>query len=194
MSRPVRTLLIAGVIVIGGFVALGLLADRYRRALPMKSVNDLPSIGVPATPPPLASPSPAASAAPATAAAPVSLREVDAFIAARKGMKGVFDGYGAGEVKKLRAEATGDTKYLEGKRSRMYFDVAFALVMARKTAYAAAGVPESSYGRVLEAYQARQAGKPVGDRDLAAAFDAKKDALAGADLGDYAFLDRMVPP
>lgn len=205
MTRPVRTIVVLGAIAVAGFLGLALLADRYRKAIPTRSVYDLPAsspapapveaprAAEPATMPepstaPRAAPSAATPAKPA-ATAP-ALREVDAFIAARKAMKAVMD-QRPGMMAKLRAEVAGDTSVAKNNQPRAYFDLFFEIVLAQKHALGEKGLEVDSYDRVLKEYLARKAGKPPGNAAIAAALEARKDALADADFGDYAFFDTI---
>jgi hypothetical protein len=73
----------------------------------------------------------------------------------------------------------------------MYLDVLFEIALARKTALREAGVPEEAYDRVLRAWRASRAGKPLPDPSWQPALDARKDALAAAEFGENAFFDEI---
>lgn len=164
MTRPMRTIVVLGAIAVAGFVGLTLLADRYRKALPAPSE---------------------ASPAPASA-----LREVDGFIAARKAMKAAMDERPQ-MMARLRAEIAGDPAAVKNSPPRGDFELFFAIAVAEKHALSESGLEVGSYDRVRSEYLARKAGKPPANASIAAALEARKDALAAADFGDYAFFDSI---
>lgn len=164
MTRPVRTIVVLAAIAIAGFVGLALLADRYRKSLPTPSLHDL---------------------APTSA-----LHEVDGFIAVRKAMKAVMDGRPGG-MARMRAELGGDLEAAKNAPPRADLTLLLEIASARRNAQETAGIDDGTYDRVLKAYLARKAGKPPADAAVAAALDARKDALQAADLGDYAFFDTL---
>ena len=192
MTRPMRMIVVLGAIAVAGFAGLALLADRYRKAIPQRSVYDLPAESPAADTTPaeaLRAADPGAIPEPSTATAS-ALREVDAFIAARKAMKAVMDERPA-MMAKLRSEVAGDPAVAKNTQPRAYFDLFFEIVLAEKHALGEKGLDVDSYDRVLKEYLARKAGTPPGNAAIAAALEARKDALAAADFGDYAFFDTI---
>lgn len=198
MQRQTRTLILIAVIALVGVTALAMLAGRYRRMAPSKSVHDLP---LPAEPAPEPAPeAQAAPEAPAEAAAPAPApaeadtakiaAEVEAFREARCGMKGVMDRLPI-KTETIYREATNTTQGMD--RVPMNPQLIIELRITRMKPLDAAGISGARYGRIREAYRRWKAATPSPeDAPYGAEFDRRKADLDPCDLGKYEIIDDLL--
>lgn len=201
MSSRLRTILILAAVAIAGFAALSTMAERYRRMTPERSVLDLPAeteasaataaAAVPA-PTVVEAPAPPEEAAPPRPESPEEptsptagdLAAVETFLEVRGAIRQYLEGnpraartvaaiVKEGETSSKTRPA--DPRFLAGYRG------------ARLDALARAGMSAEEYARVRASFTAWRKGE--GTDRLSAAFSAKGEAAARADLGLLEALD-----
>jgi hypothetical protein len=198
VSPKLRTPLILAAVAIAGFAALATMAERYRRIPPERSVLDLPADAPPPARPvePVGrvdrvEPAPAVVAPPPSPEVPAPTAPesadaiaVESFLAVRGAMREYVEGSPRAARKVAEIVEKGevgsnvlpaDPRFLGGFRA------------ARMEAIDRAGIGAEEYARLRAAFTAWRKGE--GTDGLAAAFAAKGEAAARADLGPLEALD-----
>lgn len=203
MSSRLRTALILAAVAIAGFGVLATMAERYRRMTPERSVLDLPSEPAPtaATPPPAAPrpepavietpkpPEPAPATPPRTpgertASADAEVAAMEKFLEVRGAIREFLEGNPKAARRVAEIVEKGETtsagvpanpRFLAGFRG------------ARMDALARVGLAAEEYVRVRASFTAWRKGE--GSDGFAAAFAAKGETAARADLGPFEALD-----
>ena len=173
VTRQTRILIALGVIAAAGVGGLVVVANQYKKRL--------------GEPPAVAS----AGAPTSDDAAARAARFVDGFIAGRRAAQGVIERYPV-KIKQLTAIVTKDFSEVQGQRMGSNIDAAGAYRVERYNAVTAHGMTSEDYATVRTAWRAWKDGKPVDDRALAAALEAKRQELETVSLGPNEPFDDVI--
>lgn len=200
MKTQTRTLVAAAAIVLAGVSALLWVAGRYRTM--GRPVQSPAAVAAPpreaSTPTSPAAPLPpqaagsgvvsdrAGEAAGSSAVSPDLLREVDAFIAARKRAKEVIEAHPLA-FKSLRREATGEKA--PSQHVKMFNNQILKYRVRRDGPLAEAGVSRERYAVIRDAYREWIAGRASPDAALGAALELRRKELEAVSLGEHEPVD-----
>ena len=217
MTRQSRMLLVVGMMALIGVSALAMLANRYSRLEPVKSVEDVvPSRAVPetretpapspaggeptapgseastagpATGEPTASRTAAEPDAPPPAAEPTAAQaDVAGFVAARQF---VHDFLEKNEEARRQFELELDGKLDTQDRNPMYLAKMASMKLGRGKALVGAGMTEERYRELRDAFRLWHDGGELDDPALRAAFEERRAELEALHLGKLEPLDNL---
>ena len=168
MTREARTLLVIGVLAVGAVVVLGLMASRYSKMQPLKSVDDLQPAGETVSGNAAVA---AESAVPASASA-----AVDAFVAVREAVIEAID-LDPGMKNRMIQELRGQARQAP---SRMHYKILVDVKLARDQTCERQGIPVEEYHRVREsfiAWMGHEFAEQAAEPELAAEFESRRAEL-----------------
>ncbi len=216
MTRQSRMLLVVGAMALVGVSALAMLANRYSRLQPTRSVADVqpaPAVALPApTPaqpaepspapapadapipvaegsvPPAAAPSAARPAAVVPAEPSAEQRAVEGFVAARRFVREYLD---KNETARRQFELELDGKLETQDRNPMYLAKMAGMKLGRGKVLVETGMTEEQYRGVRDAFRVWHDGGDLEDAALRAAFEERRAELEPLHLGKLEPLDDL---
>lgn len=174
MTREARTLLVIGMLAVGAVVALGVMASRYSKMQPLKSVEDLEPAAEEVIDRTAGEATEPVEATANVAAEP--LDPVDAFIVVRKAVIEAIDA-DPGMKRRMAQELSGEARQTP---SRLHYKILLDAKFAREETCERLGITVDEYHRVREsfiAWMGDEFAEKAAEPELVARFESRRAEL-----------------